>query len=89
MTTTIKTSERTAKLVSQAEEILRISLSRVGNRFAYYAEETSEWYWVTVSDLRYAVTLSKDDDEQILRDIYSHWCSATGKVISKRTAKRM
>lgn len=79
----------TAALVARTEEILGISLTSVGNRHAYYAEETREWYWINRSDLQYAVTLSKDTDEQIANDLYSHWCASTGKVMSKRSARRL
>ena len=82
-------SAKTNSLISRVEDIMRISVARVGKRLAYYADETNEWYWITVSDLRYAVTLSKDEDESISRDVYSHWCSATGKLMSKRSARKM
>ena len=79
----------TQDLVTAAESILNISLVTIGNRHAYRADETDEWYWVSVSDLRYASTLSKDEDEEIQASLYSHWCTSTGKRVSKRTARKI
>jgi hypothetical protein len=77
------------ELVTEAEAILNISLIQVGNRYAYRADETDEWFWVTASDMRYAITLSKDDDEEIQTSLYSHWCASTGTRVSERTARKL
>lgn len=82
-------TKNSESLAGQAEKILNISFTQVGNRLAYYATETSEWYWITVADLREAIALSKSEDPDILRDIYSHWCSSTGKVMSARSAAKL
>lgn len=79
----------TQDLVTEAESILNISLVTIGNRHAYRADETDEWFWVSVSDLRYAITLSKDEGEEIQTSLYSHWCASTGKQVSKRTARKL
>lgn len=84
-----KSMKTTQDLVTEAEKILRISLVTIGKRHAYRAEETDEWFWVSVPDLRYAITLSKSYDDEIQTSLYSHWCASTGKQVSKRTARKL
>jgi len=73
-------------LADRAGEILNVTFTRLGRGrgWAYYAEETREWYRVSRDDLQYAVTLARDNDPQITGDIYSHWCSGTGTPMSAR-----
>lgn len=79
----------TPELANKAEQILRIDLVQVGSRYAYRADETDEWYWVSRADMRYAIALSKDEDEEIQRSLYSHWCASTGTRMGQRSAKRL
>lgn len=62
-----------------------ITFATLGNRYAYFAFETSKWYWVTVKDLKYAIVLINNNT----KDAYSHWCNGTiGGEVSERTKKK-
>lgn len=69
------------KLIDDAEDILGISIcDSYGGRLAYHAEETRQWYWITLSDLRCARDFARDDaeaDEEPYSSPYSLWCAAT------------
>jgi len=79
----------TAELAEKASKILRIDLVCVGRRYAYRADETDEWYWVSRADMQYAITLSEDDDAEIQRSLYSHWCASTGQRVADRTTRKL
>lgn len=76
-------------LATEAENILNISLILVGDRYIYRADETDEWFWVSRSDMRYAIILAQDDDEEIRTSLYSHWCASAGKQVSWRFARTL
>ena len=79
------TKSQTQKIEERAEQILGISLVSIGNRRAYYADETRTWYWVTVSDLRHAVAVAEAHET----DVYSNWCAETSvREVSERTIRR-
>lgn len=83
------TSESTRKLIARAESLLRISLTTIGTRHAYHADETRKWYWVTVQDMHDAVTMARGMDETELRDLYSHWCgNCANREVSALTVAR-
>ena len=76
---------QTQQIVKKAEEILGISTVEIGQRRAYYADETRTWYWVTVSDLRHAVAVAEAHET----DVYSNWCAETSvREVSERTIRR-
>lgn len=45
--------------------------------WAHYADETSRWYVVTADELEELCDYLDDEDEQISKDAYSHWCAGT------------
>lgn len=45
--------------------------------WAYYADETSRWYVVSDDDLMLLRDIMHDDDPDVSRDPYSHWCAST------------
>lgn len=65
----------TAKLARAADHI---SAVRMGDgRYAYYAEEISAYVVVTAEGLAELCDYLDDDDADIRRDAYSHWCAGT------------
>jgi hypothetical protein len=78
-------------LISEAENVLAIIIyiDLVSARMCYYATETGEWYWLTQEDLELAVALADDTDEDIQRDVYSHWASLTGGLASPEDQIRL
>lgn len=73
------------ELASEAEAALGIEITVVGNRAAYYAEETGEGYWLTREDLAYAIDCEREHGS----DAYSHWCSGTGRLMSARSRRKI
>lgn len=73
------------ELASAAEAALGIEIVVAGNRAAYYAEETGEWYWLTREDLAYAIECRREHGG----DAYSHWCSGTGRLMSARSRRKI
>ncbi len=45
------------------------------DRWAYYASETSRWYVVSADSLEELCDYLDDEDPQVSRDAYSHWCA--------------
>lgn len=75
----------TQQIVKQAEEILGIKTTEIGNRRAYRDDAMSAWYWVTLSDLRHARVVAAAHKS----DVYSHWCAETSaREVSARTVAR-
>jgi len=52
----------------------RIPLGIGRNGYAYYADESGEWYWISEKDAKYATTCAKKYD---IPDAYGHWCAGT------------
>lgn len=76
---------KTKEMVELVAGDFDIEIATLGNRYAYFASETAQWYWVTVKDLKNAIDLINDNT----KDAYSHWCSgAIGGEVSKRTMKK-
>lgn len=46
-----------------------------GDRWAHYAQETRTWWVVTTDELAKLCEYLDNDDEEISRDAYSHWCA--------------
>jgi len=46
-------------------------------QWAHYAAETSCYYVVTADELEELCDYLDDEDPQISRDAYSHWCAGT------------
>lgn len=73
-------------LARQASAILGIQILVGGHRAAYYAKDTRTGYWLSREDLQYAITLSQSDNQDIRRNIYSHWRAGAGRQMTERTA---
>lgn len=46
-------------------------------RWAHYADETSTYWICSAEELESLCDYLDDDDEQISRDAYSHWCAGS------------
>lgn len=79
------TTKTIHELASAAEAALGIDITVVGNRAAYYAEETGEGYWLTRKDLAYAIDCEREHGS----DAYSHWCTGTGRQMSERARRKI
>lgn len=55
-----------------------IDACSIGNdKWAHYDDSTSLWYVVSSAELAELCDYLDDDDPQINRDAYSHWCAGT------------
>lgn len=58
----------------------------LGRRRAYYAEETSEWYWVSQREMTELGRLLRDG----VPDAYSHWCASVAtRPVSGAALRRL
>jgi hypothetical protein len=57
-----------------------------GTGYVYRADETSEWYRITEEDAVALRDLMNDEDEDVARDAYSHWCAGYGELIGDDSA---
>jgi len=69
-------------LETKAERLARaakhIDATDLGDgRWAHYATETGRYYVVSADELAELCDYLDDEDEQISRDAYSHWCAGT------------
>ncbi len=65
----------TADLERAANHVDATELS--DGRWAHYAAETSRYYVTTAAELAELCGYLDDEDPQISRDAYSHWCAGT------------
>ena len=72
-------------LAASAAATLGIDIEITGRRAYHYATETRSAYWLTAADLRYA----KDCAAEYGSDAYSHWCSGTGREMSRRSMRSL
>lgn len=61
----------------QAKERINGSLTNDGESVIYYDDGMSQHYICPVEDLDDLRALMADDDEDVARDAYSHWCAGT------------
>jgi hypothetical protein len=74
------------RLAEKAEKLLGIDISIApSGRAYYYADETSEGYWLTRADLAYAADCAAEHGS----DAYSHWCAGTGTPMSARSMRAL
>ena len=69
MSTKSKTITRAAKHIDATE------LS--DGRWAHYDDAATAWFVVTADELAELCDYLDDEDEQISKDAYSHWCAGT------------
>lgn len=55
----------------------RIGGTVEGNQVIYYDDPTQKFYLAPLEDLSDLADLMEDDDEDVARDAYSHWCAGT------------
>jgi hypothetical protein len=74
--------------ITEAADYISASPAADGNGWIYLAEETSEWYRVTETELIDLYDLLHSDDAETQRDAYSLWAGSTGECIGKEAEAR-
>ncbi len=68
--------ERAAERLARAAK--HVDAVDVGDgKWAHKDDSTSRWYVVTAEELAELCDYLDDEDEQVSRDAYSHWCAGT------------
>lgn len=60
--------------LERAAEYVSATQLEDGN-WAYFADETSSWWAVSSEELEDLCDYLDDEDPEVSRDAYSHWCS--------------